>query len=94
MTYYTLHEAATQLGQAYHRIYYAVVTGKVPRPQQVGHSWLFTDADIERLRVYFVRKRQMLDAIMAKEGREERIPTYTPPTDQQWAAELGRVVVK
>ena len=82
--WYAIRQVAVRVGQPYHRIHYAITTGKIPRPQQVGNAWILTDDDILRLREYFSQRDELRRQIMAAESRdlEEQIPSCTSEADE------------
>jgi DNA-binding transcriptional MerR regulator len=53
---FSLEEAAQQVGVSYYRLWYALVTKKLPEPERVGRSRLFTAQDIERIKEHFSRR--------------------------------------
>lgn len=52
MQFFSMPQAVKTLGIPYHRIYYAIATGKV-KPHSAGHSRILTESDLVALRVHF-----------------------------------------
>jgi DNA-binding transcriptional MerR regulator len=53
---FSLEEAAQQVGVSYYRLWYALMTKKLPEPERVGRSRLFTAQDVERIKEHFSRR--------------------------------------
>lgn len=53
---YSLSEVAKLTGIAYFRIYYAHYTGKIPEPQRVGKTRIYTAQDVAKIKEHFSRK--------------------------------------
>jgi DNA-binding transcriptional MerR regulator len=61
MEYVTVYEMAKRLGVYPGRIYRAHRMGRVPEPQRVGPTRLYTDADAKRLREYFESQTKVIE---------------------------------
>ena len=77
MKFYTIEEVAALLGVAYHRVYHPTVTGRIPRPQKVGRTWLFTKSDVDRLAAYLTAKRNRCSVT------ETPLPPYKSMTPEE-----------
>lgn len=68
--YYSLTQAANQIGIRAHRLAYAVASGLLPEPaQRIGNFRMFTPSDIEAAKKYFA-KPQTNGRPMRKEAHE------------------------
>ena len=53
---FSIREVANHLGVRWYRIKYAHMAGLVPEPRRVANNRLYCDADVKRLKHYFLKK--------------------------------------
>jgi DNA-binding transcriptional MerR regulator len=51
--HHNLAEAARLVGISYQRLWYYLITKKLPEPERVGRTRLFTDVEVSAIKEYF-----------------------------------------